>query len=281
MGRISIEHDKGTIRAFAALMVPLCVWLLMMAPVQGCLSVQQDEQLMDQGDQAMSQGRFRDAATAFQDYLQRYPKGNERWKAWQRLVTINRDMHKDLDLADSLLATMYLEFKSDTTRAVQILMQQAEVSAALGDTEASLAYLEKGSSLQNLSAQQRWDLLIAQARTAFRAHRFSLTHAILAKALPLAPNPEAHAEAVHMDGQALVYLGEYTQAEHLLAGEFADLQPGPLRSRIGLSLAHIAEHQKRYADALDLIDQIRPHYPNPKALEIREQALQEKIDKTK
>jgi tetratricopeptide (TPR) repeat protein len=241
--------------------------------------MEQDTRLMDQGDQAMSQGRFQDAETAYQEYLHRYPRGKERWKGWQRLVTISRDMRNNMVQADKLLTTIFQEFRSDPDRAVQLLIQQAKVNMALGDPEAALANLEKGNFLKQMSSTQRWNLLMAQAQTAFKAHRFPLAHGFLVEALPLAPDQKTRAQAVHLDGQALIHQGAYTEAEQLLSGEFAGMTAGPMRARIGLALVDIAEQQGRNSDGLQLLQQIKTEYPNPRALEIREKILQEKISK--
>jgi tetratricopeptide (TPR) repeat protein len=174
---------------------------------------------------------------------------------------------------------MFNEFRSDPDRAVQLLIQQAEVNMALGDLEAALTTLEKGTSLKQVSPILQWALLMAQAQTAFKAHRFPLAHSFLADALHLAPDQESHAQAVHLDGQALIHQGAFTEAEQLLSGEFADMTPGPMRARIGLALVDIAEQQGRNSDGLQLLQQIKTEYPNPRALEIREKILQEKINK--
>ncbi|PIE68637.1 MAG: hypothetical protein CSA21_06505 [Deltaproteobacteria bacterium] len=273
------RHEKGVVRIFNVLMTPLCVCLLVLL-TWGCQRVDHNEELMDQGNKAMSQGRFQDAQQAFQQYLQHAPTGKDRWQAWQRLVTIQHDIRKDMDRANKLLATMYLEFKSDPTRTAHILMQQAQVSTALGDTEAALAYLEKGRSLPNLSPRDTWNLLMAQAQTAIRAHQFSLAHTVLSAGLGQAPNQEDHIRAVYLDGLALVYLGEHEQACQRLAKPFETMPHGPLWARFGLTLADIAEHQARYKDALTLLRQIKSSYPNPRVLEVRERALQRKIAST-
>ncbi len=272
-------RDKGITGAYSAFAIPLCLGLLILVTV-GCQSVERDTQLMDQGDQAMSQGRFRDAETAYQDYLQRSPYGNDRWKAWQRLVTINRDMRKNMDQTDKLLTTMFQEFRSDPDRAVQILIQHAKVRMALGDPEAALTTLEKADFLEQISSNQRWALVMAQAQTAFGAHRFAQAHRFLVQALPLAPDQKTRAQAVHLDGQALIHQGAYTKAEQLLTKEFVDMAAGSMRARIGLALVDIAEQEGRDIDALQILQQIKPEYPNPRALEIREKILQKKIKKT-
>lgn len=262
----------------SAFVVPLCVWLLVL--VAGCNTAEQDTRLMDQGDRAMSQGRFQDAETAYQEYLQNIPNGKDRWKAWQRLITINRDMRRNMAQTDKLLTTMFHEFRSDSDRAVQLLIQQAEVNMALGDPEAALTALDKATALKDLSSSRQWELLMARAQTAFKAHRFLQAHEVLVRALPLAPDQESRARAIHLDGQALVHQGAYARAEELLAREFAEMQPGTLRAGIGLTLADIAEYLGRHSEALHVLQEIKPEYPNPKALEIREKILQNKIGQT-
>ncbi len=266
---------QGSVRAINILTLPLYICLVLL--LCGCQGVEQGEELVEQGNTAMSQGRFQDAERAFQNYLQHHPEGKYRWQAWQRLVTIHQDIRRDMDMANSLLATMSLEFKADSVRTAHILMQQAEVNMARGDTETALTCLEQGRALHNLSKELQWDMLMAQAKTAIRAHRFALAHTVLSKGLEQAPDEQRHALAVYLNGLALVYLGEYEHARQLLEKEFAAMPPSPLQARLGLSLTDIAEHEARYTDALDLLRQIKPFYPNPRVLEIRERTLQKKI----
>ncbi|GAU08572.1 tetratricopeptide repeat protein [Desulfoplanes formicivorans] len=265
-------YTRATISAAQGLMVVL-VFMFLVVFLQGCQEGDAGHPFLTQGEQAMSQGRFQEATTAYQNYLQKYPQGKERWTAWQRLVTISRDILKDADTASKLLASMYLEFGEDPLRAVAILLQQAALQAEQGDTETALATLEKGLSLPHLPPEQQWELISAQGKTAFQAQRFDRAHSCLVKALPLAPDQPSYLKTAHLAGLALVCMDEYDKAEQFLATVYADAASGPLRARIGMTRIDIAEHQGRLNDALHLLQEIKPDYPNPRALEIRERAL--------
>ena len=270
-------YTKKTIMASHGLMVFL---VLIFLGINGCLWEDAHDRFLDQGDQAMSQGRFQEATTAYQNYLQQHPEGKERWKAWQRLVTLSRDIFKDRDTAGKLLASMYLEFGEDHHHAVSILLQQADLQREQGDTETALTTLEKGMALPHLSPEQQWELLSAQGKTAFQAQLFDRAHSSLVKALPLAPDQPSYLETAHLAGLALVCMKDYDQAEQWLANVYGQAEPGVWRARMGLTRIDIAEHQGRLTDALHLLQEIKPDYPNPRALEVRERALAEKITST-
>jgi tetratricopeptide (TPR) repeat protein len=270
-------YTGKTIMTLLGLMVFL---VLILAGISGCEGKESHDHFMARGDQAMSQGRFQDATTAYQNYLEQYPEGKNRWKAWQRLVTLNRDIFKDRDTAGTLLASMYLEFGEDPLRAVSILLQQASLQQEQGDTETALSTLEKGLSLPRLAPQQQWELLFALGKTAFQAQRFDRAHQYLAQTLALAPDQPAYLETAHLAGLCLVCMKAYDHAEQLLANVYAQAPAGVWRARIGMTRMDIAQHQGRLHDALLLLQEIKPHYPNPRALEIRERALKAKIPPT-
>ncbi|MDD4648537.1 MAG: tetratricopeptide repeat protein [Desulfoplanes sp.] len=260
-------------RIFRPLII-VCVLTMLYA----CLGHGTETAGYNKAEQAFERGEYRLAEKLYQNYVQQNPSGNQRWEAWQRLVFISRDIANNHLAAQELLETMYLEFRTDPTKATAIRMQQIELYKATDDLENAITTIDNALNIQGLSNQKKWNLLFTKGTLALRVHQYGLAKTSFNKALGYAFNEQSRSRTLNAKGQALTFMHEYEQARQVLQQAFTETTPGPTWSRIGFALAEIAEHQGRYKDGVQLLNTIRKHYPNPKALDIRLQALKKHLN---
>ena len=271
------ENDQKYLAGKGARIFRVLIPVFFLLMLGACRGHDLSEEVYTRAEQAFSRGEYHSAEKFYQEYVQQFPGGTKRWEAWRRLVVIARDINKDNTATRELLAAVYLEYKTTPRRALAVLKEEVELCRAMGDLEECMVLLEKALGIQNLSPASQWDLRFLQGSLALRMNQFALAKTSFDTALALAPDDASRHRTAYALGQTLMYTGKYDQAREILEKTFAGAPPGTLWARTGFTLADIAEHDGRYADAVHLLDIIREHYPTPKAIDMRQGVLKEKI----
>ena len=259
-------------RIFRSLII-LCVLIMLSA----CLWHDTDEDTFNNAERAFARGEYHQAAKLYQSYVQKKPTGKKRWEAWQRLIVIARDISNDPSTAIELLEAIYLEFKADPQKAFAICTQQIELYKTTRNLDQALTTIDATLNIQDLSTPQRWNLRFTQGSLALRLHQYARAQASFTAAMDHVFDAESRGKTLYATGRTLIYRHKYDQARQILQQAFTEVVPGPTWSRIGFSLAEIAEHEQNYEEGVQILKKIRDHYPNPKALDIRLRSLQRAI----
>jgi tetratricopeptide (TPR) repeat protein len=220
--------------------------------------------------EAYSKGFYLEAEKDYERYLQVEPQGEHRKEAWDRLSEIAVTIKGDLDRAVVLLEAMYLELGMDRDAAWQIMFQLGDVYAQLGNQSKAIEAFEKCLAHAEGSPRRTYATLLRMARLHRSMGNYDLVAMTLENCADAAEDGHGKARCLYELAQSYSFIGNTGQArravETLLNIPDADEETRVLAVFL---LADIAENERDYPRARQLLQSILTTYPNPKVVEAR------------
>jgi tetratricopeptide (TPR) repeat protein len=220
--------------------------------------------------EAYSKGFYLEAEKDYERYLQVEPQGEHRKEAWDRLSEIAVTIKGDLDRAVVLLEAMYLELGMDRDAAWQIMFQLGDVYAQLGNQSKAIEAFEKCLAHAEGSPRRTYATLLRMARLHRSMGNYDLVAMTLENCADAAADGHGKARCLYELAQSYSFIGNTGQArravETLLNIPDADEETRVLAVFL---LADIAENERDYPRARQLLQSILTTYPNPKVVEAR------------
>jgi len=243
----------------------------------GCSGPQPDREgrLLESARRALLDGRFLQAQTAYQSYLQTYPQGSARLEAWQRLVDISEDARSATGQAASLAEAALLEFGGDTqtaaalhVRAAQLRFERKEYAKAVNHCCVVLdnTGAPDNSLLECFLLAARSEIALGQGEKALA--RYAACGQSRLSASDKARCALAQAELLSRSQRD-------SEVEPLLQAVFQAAAIDPvLRAQAGFDLGLLYEARNDKAAAKAVYEAVRPLHPNPMVVDKRLDSLQ-------
>ncbi len=115
---------ERVVRFFCILLLAFCLF--------ACTSPVPGNEVFSRAENAYSSGLYLEAEKLYEEYLQNFPQGDQRWRAWNNLYCIAGMVRNDNDKAMMLLEAMRLEYGGDSKRSCYVLDRQARLHAQNG-----------------------------------------------------------------------------------------------------------------------------------------------------
>lgn len=239
-----------------------------------CQAAEENRNPLEAADAAFSQGSFLQAERGYQAYLQDYPQGKLRQKAWDRLVEIALSVRMDEKRAAELMESMYLENSYAPEKAVPVLMRLADIYMNLRDWDKAAEALQLVLSLSDSGVAERAEVHGKLGKIHQLRGELTLSREALMECMRMGVG-DTKRECAFELAQTLYLLKQYGQAEQVLNEALADMEPdSEIYGRSAFLLADIMEAVGKNDEAVRLLESIIDVYPNPKAVEARLEALQ-------
>ena len=224
---------------------------------------------------AFIDGEYLRAEESYEKYLQANPKGKYRLEAWERLADISQYVRNAPAKTAKLLESSLLEYGGDPETASRLLLRAARMRTALKEYDKAGSLYGKLLDNHALPQVQRVDIVLEYAHSRLEAHDDAGALALLRQtaATPLAP--ELKAKVTLELALLQLRLRLLPQAQTLLREVYeTDAYPQALRARAGFALASLLQEKRETAAAAQILESLRPLYPNPQAIEQQLKALQ-------
>ena len=245
----------------------------------GCEPEATEGTLVAQARQAYAEGRFSDAESLYEEYLQSTPQGKDRWEAWNRLLDVALNVRGDYETADALLEAMFLEFGEDPEPAWELLSRLAGIYESLGDGSMAVQTWQKALRIEGLESSHAGTVYLRLAKLYQEQRDYDLALEALKSCTQSASELETLAHCRYETAQTLGYMQNWHQAKEVLDGLLAEPEQDPeIQALAVFMLADIYEHEGDYAQAQELMESIRLTYPNPRVVETRIEHLKDLRD---
>jgi tetratricopeptide (TPR) repeat protein len=249
--------------------LPLAL-LALLALTPGCTDRSAGPQPLRMADAAFSRGEYLESERLYESYLQAYPDHKERWRAWQRLLTISRSIRKSPARSILLLEAMHLEFIEDRARLWEVLQDLGREYMRQGELEKAAAALQKTLEIPGRVMEEYAETRFLLHECHKRSADYDTARAVLVDGLHLELEPELRARMLLEISNSSGYLGDLGYAQDRLEEILEmDLGESELRSLAIFSLADIAEQQGEYERASELFTSVQHRHPNPAAVKAR------------
>jgi tetratricopeptide (TPR) repeat protein len=225
---------------------------------------------IEQARDSYSKGFYLEAEKNYERYLQVEPQGEFRKEAWDRLAEIAVSIKGDYDRAVVLLEAMYLELGGDADTAWKIMFQLGEVYSELGNTGKAIEAFEKCLDHAMGNPEHTYRTQLRMARLYRSMGSYDLVAATLENCADSAADDEAKAKCLYELSQSYSFISSWSQAEKALNAVLALKNISDETRSLAIFLqADIAENDRDYAKARELLESILKTYPNPKVVETR------------
>lgn len=225
---------------------------------------------IERARESYSKGFYLEAEKDYERYLQVEPQGEFRKEAWDRLAEIAVSIKGDYDRAVVLLEAMYLELGGNPGTAWNIIFQLGEVYSELGNTPKAIEAFEKCLDQAQGNPEHTYKTQLRMARLYRAMGSYDLVAATLENCADSAADDEAKAKCLYELAQSYSFISSWSQAEKALNALLALTNISDETRSLAVFLqADIAENDRDYAKARDLLKSILHTYPNPKVVEIR------------
>lgn len=209
-------------------------------------------------------------------YLRYHPEGQQRYAAWNKLVSLT--LRGDKNLAVQMLEAMSEEFSDYSVRLQDILLRQVELEEELRRFPDAVESWERLLALPGISAAHIVEWSSRLGRVFFLQRDFASAEEVL---LSCAERTLPAATGV----SCLLDLGTLYQAQNRLDDmrtvmqrilAIADISED-LRARAIFELADIEYQSGNLEEARGLFTSIRASYPNPMVIDMRLRAIRDKM----
>lgn len=220
--------------------------------------------------EAYMNGFYIEAREGYERYLQRYPHGEHRLEAWERLLEIALNVKGDLDRSIVLLEAMLLEYGDKSQTAWTMMFQLAELYDQRGDRTKALDTWQKCLDLSGDDVRRRVETMLRMAAEHRVLRRYEKSLNLLQKCEELAPDGPTRARCQYEEAQTYSFMQSWGQAKEVLeiimADGVADKETQALATFL---LADVYEQEGDFDRARELFESIKDSYPNPKVIQIR------------
>ena len=117
--------------------------LLLLVCVVACSTDNEETRELQDVRTAYTEGFYLKARAGYEQYLQRFPQGQFRFEAWNRLLEIAVDVSGDQKRAISILEAMILEYDQDQEIAWELMNHLAELYEQNGQIMQALETRDK------------------------------------------------------------------------------------------------------------------------------------------
>ncbi|MGE4290916.1 MAG: tetratricopeptide repeat protein [Desulfovibrio sp.] len=219
---------------------------------------------------AYMNGFYIEAKEGYESYLQRYPKGESRLEAWERLLEIALNVKGDLDRSIVLLEAMILEYGEKSSSAWTLMFQLAELYEQRGDRTKALDTWQKCLELGRDDTQRKVETLLRMAAVHRVLHNYDRALTLLQKCEELSPDGPTRARCQYEEAQTYSFMQSWGQAKEVLEVIMADgVADKDTQALAVFLLADVYEQEMDYDRARELFLSIANTYPNPKVIQIR------------
>ena len=246
------------ISKLSLLAMAFCICLLAACRVEG-----EETRYLKKADRTFEKSLYQDSRQAYEDFLRSTEAGDDRrWRAWNRLVIISRDVYGDFSRAMKLLETMRLEFGFQKDRLQHILFDMGQMYQRMGeddkavDAYTSLVRMEGGDVVLQARSARLLSMILVLRKDIETARE--VLNSVLSRSLPQKERQDLQLQM----GRILVLSGMDKEAEKVLAGA-ASGPDAAMAAEAGFSLADLARQAGRYQEAMDLYLRFQDSHPNP------------------
>ncbi|MGE4299597.1 MAG: tetratricopeptide repeat protein [Desulfovibrionaceae bacterium] len=258
-----------------AWVVTVCLLALL---VGACGSQSAETTILDQAREAVSSGSYLRAEELYELYIQTFPRGKQRWEAWNKLLDVTLGVRGNQEKAASILEAMYLEFGVDGRRAWGILSRLADVYRAQRKPDKAIETLQKALGIPSLEAGVEPRIYRRLARINLSRREYDQTREMLEACVAKATDVAIKGECLYDLGQTLGFMNQHDYARKVLQRVMnLDGVEMERRSQAALLLADMYEQENDLSKARDLLISILDTYPNPKVVETRLKHLEAKM----
>lgn len=219
---------------------------------------------------AYMNGFYIEAKDGYERYLQRYPKGENRLEAWERLLEIALNVKGDLDRSIVLLEAMILEYGEKSNSAWTLMFQLGELYDQRGDRTKALDTWQKCLELSGDDQQRKVETLLRMAGVHRVLRNYERALTLLQQCEELAPDGPTRARCQYEEAQTYSFMQSWGQAKEVLEVIMADgVADKDTQALAAFLLADVYEQEMDYDRARELFHSIEDTYPNPKVIQIR------------
>ena len=232
---------------------------------------------LEQARTAFSNGLYLQAESSFETFLQNNPVHPARWEAYNRLVDISLSVKGDPARGLELLETMLPEFMADQDRAADILLRMGDLHRAAGRVDQAMTVWRKAWALPDVSAQALAPFNLRLARAMRAKGQYQASRDVLERCRISVKDAAVQRSCEYELALTSTLMEDNARAEELLERLLnrPDLD-GEERGVAAFLLADIYMQNKRYGEARELLESIRPVHPNPLAVDARLEQLKGK-----
>ncbi|NCC24975.1 MAG: tetratricopeptide repeat protein [Deltaproteobacteria bacterium] len=217
---------------------------------------------MEHADQAFGRGLFQEAKAGYEEYLRVESEGTERWRAWNRLVVMARDIHEDFPRAVALLEAMRLEFGLNSQRLQVILMDIGDLAVRIKDRDRAVQAYRTILDMDRAEPDFRIKAFRRLASVQLQTRDFVGARATLEAAIRSNPVPNERQVLSFELGRVMILAGMAREAEEALA-EAASGPRATVAAEAKFALAGLALDVGDGDRAGELCLQALEDHPNP------------------
>lgn len=226
--------------------------------------------------QALTTGQYRLAEELYSRYLQEQPFGEDRWEAWSRLVELTRGARGDDRLATEYLEAMRSEFVADRDRLWTILGELGWQYARHKDWNRAAEVLDKRLAYTDKSAQELAEVRLALIRVWQSGRNLDQALRLAETCRASESDGAARSDCALEAARTELLMNRPDRAGPVLGALVKDeTAPGETRAAAGMLLSEIRRGQGDKAGAKAVLTGILPLHPNPDAVRIRLNALED------
>ena len=257
----------------------LLVAVLVLGMFMSCAEERELPSQVAEARESYAAGHFSDAEALYEEYLQTYPEGPQRWEAWNRLLDVALNVRGDYESGEALLEAMYLEFGMDPEIAFDLLSRLAGVYESMGDMDRAVQTWQECLKIEGLDIAHHPDVFMQLAKIFQLMRDYDLAVEALQACSDVTGDLAVKANCEYEMAQTLGYMQNWHRAKGVLDTvlEYEELDP-ELLALATFMLADIHEHEGDYSTARELLESIRDTYPNPRVVETRLEHLDDLRD---
>ncbi len=232
-----------------------------------------NEVLFEQAESSFSKGWFIDADKNYKEYLRTVYNGQNRYKAWKRIIFISDKIYNNNKLVYSLLESMHLEFKS-TKKRVKVAKLFAEHERNAGNNEKALELYR-----EILLYEDRADgakILLKMAELSRHEKDFNRAFLYLNEALERVVSNKLKEEILYENAQTCIMVGKNIAAEEILRDLYLNSKSKEIYFLASFSLVDILEQKEAFEEGFEILDNVRKVHPNPSVVDVRIEVLRKK-----
>ena len=256
----------------------LVVLSLLMLLAVACSGPSAEATILEQARESVAAGSYLRAEELYELYIQTFPKGKQRWEAWNKLLDVTLGVRNNLEKAASILEAMYLEFGVDGIKAWDILSRLADVYRSQRKPDKAVEALQKALTIRALAPGVEPRIYRRLARIFLSRREYDQTREMLEVCAAKATDASIKGECLYDLGQTLGFMNQRAKAREVLQKVMGmDNVETERRSQAALLLADIYEQENDLEKARDLLNSILESYPNPKVVQTRLKHLEAKM----
>lgn len=235
-----------------------------------CTKTDNELEYYNRAETAFSDGRIKEAAQLYELFLEKETDFPERFIAWQRLLTIYKDISRNTDKGLHILKAMSVEYENDREKLWLIYMKIGQLYSRQNNFDSSIEFFRRALDIA-AKDQEIFQSYEALGEVYYKKRDYLKAVDLLEEFLASVTGTLSDRTGMinYILGRSYYQLKDRNSAVQYLRRTFYMDAPENQRAKAGMLMYDIYLEMEDFEKARKVLDELGKFHPNPQVIRLR------------